>query len=175
MIILGDSLSAGYGIDKDSSWTYKLSKILAKKNIDLINASVSGETTSVGLAKLPGLISKYHPQWVMIALGSNDGLRATKISLIKNNIQDLIDICNKSGVTPILVGFQLPPNYGSYADQFSQLFIDVAEENNIIFIPFLLDKFADNLDYFQSDQLHPNSKAQDIILDTVYNRIKGTI
>lgn len=172
VLLLGDSLSASYGVDPDKSWTKKLSDKLEKINYELINSSVSGETTSVGLEKLPSLITEYQPHMVIIALGSNDGLRALPTNLIKNNIQEMVNICHESKAKVALIGFKMPPNYGAYSTLFANIFPSVAKDNpNITFIPFFLEEFADDLSYFQSDTIHPNEKAQDIIFNAVYSKI----
>lgn len=172
VLLLGDSLSAGYGVEPSKSWPHKLSNKLAEFNISLINASISGETTSVGLNKLPNLLNEYKPKLLIIALGSNDGLRALPIQLIKNNLNKMIMLATESNSTIALIGFKMPANYGNYAIQFSKIFPDIAKDNpSIIYIPFFLEDFADDLSYFQSDTIHPNEKAQDIIFDAVYSKL----
>ncbi|MBT4964082.1 MAG: arylesterase [Francisellaceae bacterium] len=173
LLIIGDSLSSGYGVPLDESWAKKLSEKLVVYNIHVTNASVSGETTSVGLAKLQSLLTQYKPKMVLLALGSNDGLRATQISLMRDNIEEMIRLSFNSGAKVALVGLKLPVNYGDYATYFANSFVQTAKANpEVIYIPFFLEEFSDDYSYFQEDLLHPNAKAQDIILETIYKHIK---
>lgn len=171
ILILGDSLSAAYNLPVEAGWVTLLTQRLAQQNSpwQVINASISGETTSGGRSRLPNLLTKHKPQILIIALGSNDGLRGLQPSLVATNIQALIDQGHNSGSQVILIGSLLPRNYGAYyLDQFEQVFPKLAQENNLSLVPFLLAGVADNPKLMQADGLHPTAEAQPIILENVW-------
>lgn len=171
ILILGDSLSAAYNLPVDAGWVTLLTQRLAQQNSpwQVINASISGETTSGGRSRLPNLLTKHQPQILIIALGSNDGLRGLQPSLVATNIQALIDQGHNSGSQVILIGSLLPRNYGAYyLNQFEQVFPKLAQENNLSLVPFLLAGVADNPKLMQADGLHPTAEAQPIILENVW-------
>ncbi len=138
ILIMGDSLSAGYGIDIQQGWVNLLAAELEKSHdIKMINASVSGETSSGGKARLPALLEEHKPDIVVLELGGNDGLRGQPLKLLENNLQSMIDTSKASGAIVILVGMQIPPNYGSrYSNQFKSLYVSLAEKNQTGLIPF---------------------------------------
>lgn len=171
ILILGDSLSAAYNLPVEAGWVTLLTQRLAQQNSpwQVINASISGETTSGGRSRLPNLLTKHQPQILIIALGSNDGLRGLQPSLVATNIQALIDQGHNSGSQVILIGSLLPRNYGAYyLNQFEQVFPKLAQENNLSLVPFLLAGVADNPKLMQADGLHPTAEAQPIILENVW-------
>lgn len=172
IVILGDSLSAAHGIPVNDGWATLLSNKLAEKQYSVVNASRSGATTTDGLRTLPDLLRKYPRSIVILALGSNDALRGMPILGIKNNLSKMITeiLADKSRV--LLVGFQLPPNYGAYAQQFAQIYPSLAKKFTIPLVPFLLDGFADDLGYFQEDEMHPTIEAQPLILKNVYKYLE---
>lgn len=175
ILIIGDSLSAGYGIGIEQSWPMLLQKQLQNEhyNYRVVNASVSGDTTSNGLSRLPKVLSKYQPEITIIALGANDGLRGLQLPNIKSNLLQIIMLTKKSGSKVLLAGLRLPPNLGSeYTDQFKKMYTDLAAEENIPLVPFLLQNIDDHPDLFQSDSLHPTAKAQKIILNNVWLVLK---
>jgi len=172
LLVLGDSLSAAYGIAPESGWVALLNQRLQDKNIavTVVNHSKSGKTTAEGLSELPNLLESINPYWILIALGSNDGLRGYPVKDIHDNIKSMIEACQTLQMQVILAGFSVPPNYGSdYSNAFKSLFSDLAEEYHLPFIPFLLEGLAKNLNYFQSDNFHPNEAAQPIILENVWS------
>ncbi len=174
IIIVGDSLSAGYGFDPQKSWPQLLQKKLQEENLSykVINLSISGSTTSNGLAVLPKAIKTYHPKITIIALGGNDGLRGLDISTIKQNLQKMIDMAKpKSKI--ILAGVRLPPNYGpDYTKQFQMIFDQLAEKNRITLVPLLLKNVDDKPNLIQPDGIHPTQEAQPIILQNVLDKLK---
>ena len=173
MLVLGDSLSAAYGIDVKQGWVSLLQTRLDQKyngNIKwkVINASVSGETTAGGLARLPGLLEEYRPILCIIELGANNGLRGQSIILMRDQLASMVKLCEQLG-TSLLLGIRLPPNYGNkYSEEFHDSFKMVAKDNNITYIPFILDGVALNNHLMQTDGLHPNEKAQEIILENIW-------
>lgn len=170
LIVLGDSLSAGYGIRQEAAWPNLLAKRLQDMKLDynVVNASISGETTSGGLARLNVLLEKHAPRIVIIALGSNDGLRGLPVPTIRSNLLAMIDAAQKKRVRVLLIGQRLPPNYGIYADQFHRIYGEVAKKRKTAFVEFLLDGVASNDSLFQADKLHPTAAAQPLLLDNVW-------
>lgn len=170
LLILGDSLSAGYGMQQQQGWVHLLQQQLEKNQSSwtLINASISGETTAGGLARLPELMTQHQPQAVLIELGGNDGLRGFPTPKITANIQMMIDEINKHQATPILMQIRIPPNYGPrYTQQFVDLYPALAEKNKIVLWPFFMDQIAIDPQLMQADGIHPNVDAQPIIRDLI--------
>ncbi|MES2675958.1 MAG: arylesterase [Pseudomonadota bacterium] len=169
ILVFGDSLSAGYGIKVEQGWVTLLQNQLAKgSHWRFINASVSGETSSGGVTRLPALLAEYQPNIVILELGANDGLRGQPLKLLKQNLQTMINASTKVGAKVILVGMQIPTNYGPrYTREFSEIYSDLAEKNNLSLVPFLLEGVATHNELFQNDGLHPNAKAQPLILGNV--------
>lgn len=166
ILVLGDSLSAGYGIKVTEGWVHLLQQELTKTNV--INASVSGETTSGGLTRLPALLRQHKPTIVIIELGGNDGLRGQSLQIMQNNLQAMISASQTAGAKIVLAGMQIPTNYGPrYTKQFRDTFPLLAEKNNIAIIPFFLEGVALNRTLFQQDGIHPTAEAQPIILKNV--------
>jgi len=171
ILVLGDSLAAGYGLEAGEGWVDMLAERLASaaEPIEVINASVSGETTSGGLARLPDLLELHQPDMVLLELGANDGLRGIPLSIVERNLNALVDLINATDAQIIVLGNRLPPNYGPrYTQQFFELFSDLAARYELPLVPFLLDRVATEWDLMQSDGLHPNAKAQPIIFETVW-------
>lgn len=169
ILIMGDSLSAGYGIKVEQGWVHLLQQDLAKKQqAHVINASVSGETTGGGLTRLPALLKKHQPDIVIIELGGNDGLRGQPLNIMRDNLQAMITASQASGARVLLAGMQIPTNYGArYTKQFKEIYPKLAEENKIILIPFLLENVAAKRELIQRDGIHPTAEAQPIILNNV--------
>lgn len=169
VLVMGDSLSAGRGIKLEESWVSLVQQELAKKQqAKIINASVSGQTTSEGLTRLPTLLSQHKPDIVILELGGNDGLRGQPIKIMKQNLQIMIKLSEDSGAKVILAGMQIPTNYGPrYTTQFKETYSQLADENKIILIPFLLEGVATRSDLFQDDGIHPTAAAQPIIVKNV--------
>ena len=173
--MLGDSLSASFGIEHSSGWVSLLEQKIHDSGFSfrVVNASISGETTQGGLQRLPDLLSKYHPAVVVLELGGNDGLRGLNLAMVQNNLQSMIAKTLSSKANILLVGIRLPPNYGQiYTDQFHQIYIDLAQANKIPLVPFILDSIATNQDLMQPDGIHPTAKAQSIMLENVWVKLK---
>jgi len=171
ILILGDSLSAEYGLPRDSGWVRLLADRLGKEapQYSVVNASISGETTSGGRSRLPALLRQHRPAIVVIQLGANDGLRGLSLAAMRDNLVAMIRDARSAGAKVLLVGMRIPPNYGRhYADRFAATFAKVADEERVALVPFLLEGFADQLDFFQDDRIHPNGTAQPKMLDTVW-------
>ena len=169
VLVMGDSLSAGYGIQLEQSWVTLLQRELVKSTQSkVINASVSGETSGGGLARLPALLSKHKPDVVIIELGGNDGLRGQPINIMQDNLQTMITASQTVGADVLLAGMQIPPNYGPrYTKQFKETYVKLAEKNNISLVPFLLENVAAQSNLIQRDGIHPTAEAQPIILKNV--------
>lgn len=171
ILVLGDSLSAGYGIEQGSDWVHLLASQLTEHT--WINASISGETTVGGLSRLPALLSEHQPHIVIIELGANDGLRGYSLLTIKKNLSKLVSLSQQQGADVLLLGIRLPPNYGDrYAEGFYQTYFTVANGADIPLVPFFLQGVATNDQYMQADGLHPNAAAQPLILQNVLPTLK---
>ena len=175
ILIVGDSISAGYNINIDQGWVKLLQKKLDKNNYDyqVINLSVSGSTTSNGLAKLPAALTQYHPQITIIELGGNDGLRGLQIPTIKQNLLKMISLVKKAKSKVLVLGLRLPPNYGAeYTSQFQIMFAEIAQEQNISLVPFFLQGVDDKVILMQADNTHPTVEAQSILLENVWGSLE---
>jgi acyl-CoA thioesterase-1 len=171
LLVVGDSLSAGYGISPEKNWVSLLNKRFTELSQPMlvVNKSISGATTQNGVDRLPKWLEEVHPTHVVLALGSNDGLRGVSVSLIKNNLKKMIKMSEAQGAQVILIGFLIPPNYGpDYTEAFKDIFSTVAKEQEVPLVPFLLEGIAHNRQYFQGDGLHPNEAAQPILLENVW-------
>ena len=169
IVVIGDSLSAGYGIDPGKGWVSLLSEQLTKQGqFKIINLSTSGDTTSNGLPKLTIALDKYKPDIFIIELGANDGLRGLAISQIKGNLETMLIKSKKAGVKVLLLATYLPPNYGpQYLKQFNNVYKDLANRYQVALVPMFLEGVAGNDQLIQSDGLHPNEKAQPLILNHI--------
>lgn len=175
VLIVGDSISAAYGIDVEKGWVSLLASKITQENLpyQVINASISGDMTSNGLIRLPKLLKTHKPDVVVIELGGNDGLRGLPIRVIRTNLQRLIQLSKDSQARVLLAGMRIPPNYGSrYTRAFHQVYQDLAEQYEIELIPFLLEGIGDNSQLMQSDGIHPTADAQPLIVQLVWPRIK---
>ena len=171
ILIFGDSLSAAYGIGEDEGWVTLLAERLAQEDSELgvINGSVSGETTTGGRARLPSLLERYNPAFVLIELGGNDGLRGLPLSLMRENLTDMIQLSQTSGATVLIAGMQIPPNYGPrYTEPFFAQYAELAEEFDLYLIPFLIDGIPQQPELMQADGIHPKAEAQSMILDNFW-------
>ena len=172
ILVLGDSISAAYRIDTNLGWVSLLEKKLASEHGNrwrVVNASVSGYTTLDGLKDINGLLVDYEPQIMILELGANDGLRGYPVDEIRENLNDLIAMPQTRGSEVILAGMQIPPNYGpQYTEKFKALFFEVAKENKIGLIPFLMDNVAGTDEHMQEDLLHPTASGQPIMLNNVW-------
>jgi acyl-CoA thioesterase-1 len=181
ILVLGDSLSAEYGLKRGTGWVALLEKQLAseKKNekfAQVINASISGETTSGGRSRLPALLAQHHPTTVVIELGGNDALRGLPLDMTESNLSAMTQASKKAGAKVLLVGMQVPPNYGdAYGTGFANLFPKVAKAERVALVPFLLKGIADVEDsaaHFQADRIHPNEPSQASMLANVWPELK---
>lgn len=178
LLVLGDSLSAEYGLPRGSGWVALLAQRLSqdKKVAKVVNASISGETTAGGRSRLPALLAQHRPSHVIIELGSNDALRGLSLTATEDNLQQMTRTAQQAGARVLLVGMQVPPNYGpDYASQFAALFRKVAHARKAALVPFLLQGVADGPEatrLFQADRIHPNEQAQPLMLDNVWPELK---
>ena len=172
ILVFGDSISAGYGLQHvDQGWVELLKTRLKAQGYgyQVINASVSGETTAGGLARLPRALELHHPGIVIIELGGNDGLRALPIPQFRDNLTQLVALASASGAKVLLLGMRMPPNYGpQYTEQFAKVFSDLAQYKKIPAVPFLLTDIALNQNLLQGDEIHPNVEGQPILLNNVW-------
>ena len=170
LIVLGDSISAGYGIRREEGWVELLAQDLAQRELEwsVVNASISGDTTGGGLARLPGLLETHNPGLVIIELGGNDGLRGYPIDRIEQNLARMVALVREQGATPVIAAMRIPPNYGPrYANAFDGVFAKVAASEDVALIPFLLNSVALEDGMMQSDGIHPTAEAQPLLLQEV--------
>lgn len=178
LLVVGDSLSAEYGLPRGSGWVALLEKRLAQEKLVLpvINASISGDTTSGGRSRLPTLLQQHKPAVVVIELGGNDALRGLPLAMTRANLGEMARASKAAGAKVLIAGMQVPPNYGrSYGDEFAGLFATVAKEQGAALVPFLLKGVADGPDaeaMFQGDRIHPKADAHPRILDNVWPVLK---
>ena len=174
ILVLGDSLSAGYGIRPEQAWPSLLTQRLAEKRIDytVANLSISGETTAGGRSRLAAALATHKPAVVVLALGANDGLRGLSIEQMRGNLEAMISAAQKAGARVLVAGMRLPPNYGPYAEQFVQSFADIAKTKKTALLPFLLEPVAARPELFQADRLHPTAEAQPLLLEHVWPKLQ---
>jgi acyl-CoA thioesterase-1 len=178
VLVLGDSLSAEYGLPRGQGWVQLLADRLARerRQYSVVNASVSGETTSGGRTRLPALLREHQPAVVIIQLGGNDGLRGLPVGAMRENLRAMIGAAQAAGARVLMVGMQMPPNYGrAYAEQFAASFGQVARETGAALVPFLLDGFAERLELFQDDRIHPAVQAQPLMLENVWRGLAALL
>ncbi len=178
ILVVGDSLSAEYGLKRGSGWVALLEARLAAEKIParLVNASISGDTTSGGRSRLPALLTQHKPDVVVIELGGNDALRGLPLSGTEDNLSSMVRAAQKAGARVLLVGMQVPPNYGTdYSNRFAGMFEKVAKASKSALVPFLLKGVADVDDagrWFQNDRIHPRAEAQPLMLANVWPELK---
>ena len=178
IMVLGDSLSAGYGIDQKQGWVNLLQQRLTKQGYphQVVNASISGDTTAGALFRLENALQEHRPDIVIVELGGNDGLRGLPLAEMKDNLERIIEKCRASGARVLLIGMKIPPNYGKdYTDAFEQTYFTLAREYELPLVPFLLEGIADNNALLQSDRIHPNGEAQGMILENVWSVLSQII
>jgi len=178
LLIVGDSLSAGYGLQQHEGWVSLLQNLWADEvhRIDVINAAISGETSDGGLARLPRLLKQHSPTHVFIELGGNDGLQGHPVNKLKNNLDEMVKLAQQSGATVILQDMEIPPNYGQrYTKMFANTFDEVAKQNDIPLVPFFLESIALNKDLMQKDGIHPNKEAQTMIAEYMDTKLSPLI
>jgi len=175
ILVFGDSLSAAYGIAQSRGWVALLGEKLKRERPDysVANASISGETSAGGLARIDAALERHKPTVVIVELGANDGLRGLPLAQMKANLGTIIEHARNSGGRVLLVGMKLPPNYGpEYTEAFEKAFAEVAKRYKVALLPFLLEGFAEKPDYFQADRIHPHEKAQPLILERVWRALQ---
>lgn len=178
ILVLGDSLSAEYGLKRGTGWVALLQKRLAgqKPPTAVVNASISGDTTSGGRSRLPALLAQHKPAVLVIELGGNDALRGLPLAMTEDNLSRMTEAGQKAGAKVLLVGMQAPPNYGAqYANQFAALYEKVAKTHKAALVPFMLKGIADTPDptrLFQPDRIHPVEAAHPVILDNIWPELK---
>lgn len=171
ILVIGDSLSAGYGIDPNQGWVALLRSRLQEQGLDydVINSSISGETSSQGLARLPDALKQVKPHITIIELGANDGLRGLPIATIQDNLQQMISLAQNANSQVLLIGLRLPPNYGTaYTEQFQKIYSELAQKNHIPVVSLFLQNVDENSQLLQADRIHPTAKAQIILLDNIW-------
>ena len=175
IVIYGDSLSAAYGIPQQQGWTALLQKKLTQEKLtyEVINASISGETTDSGLTRLASTIRQLKPKIIILELGANDGLRGLPINNMRENLSAMIQLCKKSGIKVLLIGMKIPPNYGvKYTEAFSQTYEQLAKQHKVALVPFMLENVAARPELIQTDGLHPNTLGQPIMLENIWPELR---
>lgn len=178
VLVVGDSLSAEYGLRRGSGWVALLERKLAEEKIDarVVNASISGDTTSGGRSRLPALLAQHKPTHVVIELGGNDALRGLPLSMTEANLSAMVQAAQKAGARVLLVGMQLPPNYGAeYGSRFAAIYEKVGRQHQAAVVPFFLKGIADGPDpvrWFQPDRIHPTEEAQARMLANVWPELR---
>lgn len=178
IVVFGDSLSAAYRMPQEKGWVTLLAQRIAEKglNYNVVNASVSGETTDGGLSRLPATLATHNPEILILELGGNDGLRGLPISNIKQNLIEMVTMSQESGAIVLLAGIQIPPNYGPrYTGPFMSQFEEIASDMSLSFVPFLIDGIAQNPDLMQDDGIHPKAEAQEMVLDNVWPVLRALL
>tara|TARA_R110002073_G_scaffold99233_2_gene226906 strand:- start:8 stop:649 length:642 start_codon:yes stop_codon:yes gene_type:complete len=178
LLVYGDSLSASYGIEEQQGWVTLLQRRLDDEipEVKVINGSVSGETTTGGLARLPAMLASYEPELMILELGGNDGLRGLPVELMRENLAQMIELAVAAGTEVILTGIQIPPNYGPrYTVPFFETYADLAKEKSLPLIPFLIDGIPQRPELMQNDGIHPRAEAQFMILDNVWPILKPVL
>lgn len=178
LLVVGDSISAAYGVPSETAWVQLLQDRLERQGLawTVVNASISGETTDGGLRRLPALLEKDQPAVVVIELGGNDGLRGFPPNVIEDNLAEMIELVLDAGATPLLVGMQIPPNYGQrYTQMFADIFRTLSDRYDVGLVPFFLDGIYDQNGMMQGDGIHPTEEAQRLLLDNLWPRLQPLI
>jgi acyl-CoA thioesterase-1 len=181
VLVVGDSLSAEYGLKRGSGWVALMEQRMAQEKLPakVINASISGDTTSGGRSRLAALLSQHQPTLVVIELGGNDALRGLPLQMTQDNLQAMVQAAQAAGAKVLLIGMQVPPNYGQdYTARFEAVFTSVAKAHKTALVPFLLTGIADGPQaarFFQNDRIHPNETAQPLMLNNVWPTLKKLI
>lgn len=174
VLVIGDSISAGYGVELEDGWVNLLRERLQEKgDYKVINASISGNTTTMGVGRTPALLKKHEPDLVIIELGGNDGLQGHPLKVMERNLSEMVRLSQEAGAEVLLVGIQIPPNYGSrYTRGFFDTFPRVAEKFNVPLVPFILERVATVEDLMQRDGVHPTTEAQPLLLENVWPHLE---
>ena len=175
ILVFGDSLSAAYGIAQARGWVALLAERLKRERTDysVVNASISGETTAGGVARMPKALAQHKPAIVILELGANDGLRGLPLAEMRQNLGAMIEQAQKAGARVVLVGMKLPPNYGPrYTQDFESAYPEVAKRYRTALVPFLLEDFAEKEDFFQPDRIHPTEEGQPLMMERVWKALQ---
>ena len=175
VLVVGDSISAAYGLAPGAGWVDLLSARLAAERYPhrVVNASITGDTTAGGLARLPALLTRYKPAVVVLELGGNDGLRGGDLTATRDNLAAMVEETQRAGAKPLIVGMKLPPNYGSaYVRKFEALYVEVAKARKAPLVPFIFEGFGEKNELFQPDRVHPTAAAQPLLLDNVWPQLR---
>jgi acyl-CoA thioesterase-1 len=171
IVVVGDSLSSGYGLAAEQSWVTMLRNRLQGEGYgyEVVNASIAGDTSAGGLARLPRLLAAHEPEWVVIELGGNDGLRGQPVASLRDNLTRMIQLSRQHGARVVLTGIQIPPNYGpAYTRALAAVYPELAEQFDIALVPFLLDGVALRPELMQQDHIHPNAEGQKVLFENVW-------
>jgi acyl-CoA thioesterase-1 len=174
ILVLGDSLSAAYGIARSRGWVALLEERLKRERLDysVVNAAISGDTTAGGRARLDAAIVRHRPTVVIVELGGNDGLRGLPVAQMKANLSAIIEHSRNSGARVLLVGMKMPPNYGpKYTTEFEGAYAELARQHKVALLPFPFEGFAEKREYFQADFMHPTAEAQPLVLENVWRKL----
>jgi len=175
LLVVGDSLSAGYGIATEQGWVNLLQLRLDQRgpNYRVVNASITGDTTRGGLARLPRALQVHKPHIVIIELGGNDGLRGLHYDEMRANLQQMVELSREAGARVLLLGMRMPPNYGpEFTRRYHQVFHQVAAEEQVTLVPFFMERVAEDKSLMQADGVHPNAEAQPVLLDNVWSALE---
>jgi acyl-CoA thioesterase-1 len=178
IVVLGDSLSSGYGLGGAASWVMLLERRLRDEGYEyaVVNASIAGDTSAGGLSRLPRLLEVHAPEFVVLELGGNDGLRGQPVGALRGNLERMIELIQGSGARVVLAGIQIPPNYGpQYTQQLAAVYPELAQKYDIPLVEFLMDGVALNGNLMQADRIHPNADGQPIMLDNVWAVLSGML
>lgn len=178
VLIVGDSLSAGYGLVAGEEWPALMQKRLAQKypKYNIVNASLSGETSTGGLARFAALLKQHPAEMVIIELGANDGLRGQSLTQLHSNLASMIEQAQATSAKVLLLGMLVPPNYGKrYSNAFQKVYTDLQKQYQVAFVPFFLDGIAGDEDLLLSDNLHPNAEAQPLILENIWQSVEDLL
>lgn len=174
ILVLGDSLSAAYGIPRDAGWVALLGERLKQRHLDytVVNASVTGETSAGGAARIGAALKQYAPAVAIVALGANDGLRGLPVPELKANLAAIVRAAQRSRARVLLVGMRMPPNYGpQYTEEFQRAFREVARAQRVPLVPFLLEGIEEQREMFQADHLHPIAEGQPVLLENIWRKL----
>lgn len=178
ILVVGDSLSAAYGMQPQQGWVHLLQNRLQpyQASYRVINASISGDTTAGGRSRLPALLTQHKPHIVVIELGANDGLRGLPLKAMRNNLSNMIRLAKSSGASVLLVGVRIPPNYGpKYTKKFRRVYLDLARQYHVSLVPYLLNGISEKLELMQADTFHPKAEAQVMILNNIWEQLNQLI
>jgi acyl-CoA thioesterase I len=178
IVVVGDSLSSGYGLNAEPSWVAMLEARLAEEayGYEVVNASIAGDTSAGGLSRLPRLLERYAPGIVVIELGGNDGLRGLPVATLRANLERMIELVQAAGAEPLLTGIRIPPNYGpAYTELFADVYRSLAERYDVPLVEFLMDGVALDPALMQADRVHPNARGQAPMLDNVWHVLSGLL